>query len=152
MPYDTSTVSAVYAGEVWEHFELDDAVLLTKECCRILQPGGVLRVCVPDGVEFWSNYLQLVSEEMRKAEGDRSAQRLRNHVAMYFREICTRKSYFRSMGHTHKWQFDEIQLVELFESCGLADVSRMKFHHSRIPSICEVECSPFLIVEGVKSA
>lgn len=69
---------------------------------------------------------------------------------MYFREICTRKKWFGSMGHTHKWQFDEVQLIALLEQCGFEEVARMRFHESRIEDVDLVERSDFLIVEGVK--
>ena len=55
-----------------------------------------------------------------------------------------------SMGHTHKWQFDEVQLIELFESQGFVSVVRMPYHQSRISDVAAVERSNFLIVEGVK--
>jgi hypothetical protein len=55
------------------------------------------------------------------------------------------------MGHTHKWNFDEVQLIEMFEVNGFSEVERMTFHSSRIPEIADVERADFLIVEGVKT-
>lgn len=150
LPYRPGSVACVYAGELWEHFEYPDAVRLTADCVRVLAPGGVLRVCVPDGVAFWSKYLELFRQQTSAPKAARSAAPLRAHVGMYFRDICTRRQVFKSMGHTHKWQFDEVQLVELFEACGLTEVRRMPFHTSRIPDVAAVERSDFLIVEGVK--
>jgi len=72
------------------------------------------------------------------------------HVNMYFREIYTKRRWIGSMGHTHKWQFDEVQLVKLFEQQGFHPVARRSFHNSRIPDIATLERSDFLIVEGVK--
>ena len=46
--FDDGTVGCIYAGELWEHFEYDDAARLTHECYRVLAPGGVLRVRVPE--------------------------------------------------------------------------------------------------------
>lgn len=54
-PYPTDSVSCIYAGELWEHFEYNDALMLTKECYRVLAPNGVLRVCVPTGQPFGRN-------------------------------------------------------------------------------------------------
>lgn len=150
LPYPANSVACIYAGELWEHFEYADAVRLTADCFRVLAPGGVLRVCVPDGAAFWQTYLELLRRELDKPPGQRSAAPLRERVALYFRDICTRKRLFGSMGHFHKWQYDEVQLVELFESQGFVDVARMPFHHSRIPDVAAVERSDFLIVEGVK--
>jgi predicted SAM-dependent methyltransferase len=150
-PWTSGSVAAIYAGELWEHFEYPDAERLTTECFRVLRPGGVLRVCVPDGPEFWRTYLELFDRMMARPKAERSAEPLRARIDLYFREICTRR-IVGSMGHTHKWQFDEIQLVHLFECAGFTDVARMSLHDSRIPDIERVERSRFLIVEGVKPA
>jgi predicted SAM-dependent methyltransferase len=146
----SGSVACIYAGELWEHFEYPDAVRITAEAFRVLAPGGVLRVCVPDGPDFWRKYLALFETERARPKHERSAEALRQHVALYFREICTRRLWFGSMGQTHKWQFDEIQLVELFEQQGFTDVARQTFHVSRIPDVHLVERSDFLIVEGIK--
>lgn len=150
LPFGSNTVACIYAGELWEHFEYPDAIRLTGECFRTLVPGGVLRVCVPDGVAIWSKYLDLFNQEMANPENQRSAQLLKEHVAMYFKDICTRNRFLKSMGHTHKWQYDEIQLIDLFKSQGFVSVARMPYHQSRLTDIQAVERSNFLIVEGVK--
>lgn len=150
LPYADETVSCIYAGELWEHFEYPDAERLTRECLRVLAPGGVLRLCVPDGPAFWARYLELCDEEMKRPRETRSAERLHQHVEMYFKDILTRRVWLGSLGHTHKWQYDEVQLVELLEDCGFASVERMAFHRSRIPDVNQVERADFLIVEGVK--
>lgn len=150
IPYPDNSVACVYAGELWEHFEYPDAEKLTREVFRVLKPKGVLRICVPDGAEFWGKYMSLLEEEMAKPPAQRSAKRLREHVQMFFNDICTRKKFLGSMGHTHKWNFDEVQLIELLENCGFSPVERRAFHDSRIPDVRKVERSDFLIVEGVK--
>ena len=150
LPWADDSIAAIYAGEVWEHFEYEDALRLTQECRRVLKKGGVLRLCVPDGVEFWENYLAIFFEEQAREPHVRDASRLRRHVQMYFDDICTRPPGLKSFGHFHKWQYDEIQLVDLFERCGFQDVARKPFGVSRIPDIGALERSDFLIVEGVK--
>lgn len=151
LPFADNSAACIYAGELWEHFELPDAERLTRECVRVLAPGGVLRVCVPDGAAFWRRYLELYDQQMALGRADRSAAPLRRHVQLYFHDICTRRRWFGSMGHVHKWQFDEIQLVQLFEEAGLTQVARMPLHRSRIADIDLVERSDFLIVEGIKA-
>ena len=150
LPYPDSSVACIYAGELWEHFEHPDAFSLTKECYRVLKPKGILRVCVPDGPTFWGKYLHLYHEEMSKPRGHREAKALIEHTQMFFNDICTKKMYLGSMGHTHKWSFDEVQLIEMFEDSGFSCVERMPFHKSRILDVDRVERSDFLIVEGVK--
>jgi predicted SAM-dependent methyltransferase len=150
LPWADRTVDAIYAGELWEHFEYPDSLKLTHECARVLKPGGVLRVCVPDGPTFWRKYLEALDQEMSKPPGERDAKPLRDRTLMFFRDICTRRKLLGSMGHTHKWQFDEVQLVDMFQQAGLRSVERARFHQSRIADVERVERSDFLIVEGVK--
>ncbi|HVR97961.1 MAG TPA: methyltransferase domain-containing protein [Thermoanaerobaculia bacterium] len=150
LPFATDSVSCIYAGEVWEHFEYPDAARLTRECFRALAPGGVLRICVPDGPDFWRKYLALYEEQVKRPRAKRSAKVLRDHVKMYFDDIATRRIWLGSMGHKHKWQFDQVQLIELFECVGFVAVDRMPFHQSRIPDVARVERSDFCIIEGVK--
>lgn len=151
LPFADQSVAAVYAGELWEHFELPDAERLTRECYRVLIPGGVLRVCVPDGPTIWRRYLAMYEAEMDKPLELRNAAPLREYIALYFREICTRRLW-ASMGHTHKWQFDDIQLIDVFRRAGFEDVARRAPRDSRITPIADVEIrgESFLMVEGVK--
>jgi predicted SAM-dependent methyltransferase len=150
LPFADGAAACIYAGELWEHFEYPDAARLTQECFRVLAPGGVLRICVPDGAAFWETYLELYREQLGRPPGQRNAKPLRDHVGMYFRDIATRRIVLGSIGHTHKWQFDEVQLVELLASAGFVDVARASFHRSRIDDVAAVENSDFLIVEAVK--
>lgn len=150
LPYRDNSVACIYAGELWEHFEYADACAVTQECYRILAPGGVLRVCVPDGPTFWKGYLELYEAEHAKPRHMWNTQALNDHVQMFFDAICTRKSLFQSIGAFHKWNYDKIQLIGLFEQAGFSDVDRTAYHDSRIPDIEQVERSDFLIVEGVK--
>ena len=150
LPYPDASVACIYAGELWEHFEYQDAFFLTKECFRCLQPNGVLRVCVPDGVRYWSKYLQLCQDELEKPQNARNAQEVVDYVKMFFGDIYTKKRLLSSMGHYHKWNFDEIQLVDMFLRSGFSNVERSAYHVSRIPDVANVERSDFLIVEGSK--
>lgn len=150
IPYATNSVAYIYSGELWEHLEYEDAMKLTIECHRVLTHGGVLRLCVPDGPTFWSRYLDLYKECLSQSHSERNTKPIRDHIQLYFNDICTRKSLLRSIGHAHKWQYDEVQLLEMLELGGFKNVRRGKYHQSMIPDIEKVERSDFLIVEGVK--
>ena len=152
LPWADRSVGAIYAGELWEHFEFADAERLTRECFRVLKPGGVLRVTVPDAAQLWGKYMRLYETEMAKPESQRSPKELHDLMAMFFGDIATRNKFLRSWGHYHKWFFDEIQLIDLFRRCGFSEVARMAFRVSRISDIAGVQRSDMLTVEGVKLA
>ena len=150
LPYKTNSVEAIYAGELWEHLLPTDALSLTKECFRVLEKGASLRVCVPDGQRFWERYLEIYQEEASKPTSEQKPDRLSRHTKMFFDDICTKRSWLGSFGHFHKWQYDEIQLCQLFREAGFTEPARKTFHNSQIEDISEVERSDFLIIEATK--
>ena len=151
LPWTNGSIATIYAGEVWEHLKYEDAERLTRECYRVLMKDGVLRLCVPDGIEFWRRYLEIFAEEHAIPRQSQRPERLRHHVQMYFDDICTDRNLVVSFGHFHKWQYDEVQLVDLMERSGFSNVGREPFRVSRIAGIDTVERSDFLIVEDVKT-
>jgi len=47
----------IYAGHFIEHLERRDAILLIRECYRVLTPGGKLGIVVPDMREVFTRYV-----------------------------------------------------------------------------------------------
>jgi len=58
IPFPGSTADIVYHAAVLEHIRRADAPAFLAECLRILRPGGVLRIGVPDLEEIATLYLQ----------------------------------------------------------------------------------------------
>ena len=48
LPFPDRSVVAVFSEHLFEHIPLPGAVVLLKECRRVLSPGGVIRIGVPD--------------------------------------------------------------------------------------------------------
>ena len=48
IPFDDNTVDVVYSSHVLEHIEKNGAETFLKEMYRVLKPGGVIRIVVPD--------------------------------------------------------------------------------------------------------
>lgn len=51
-PWDNGAVDEILASHVLEHFTRQDGFHFLRECHRILRPGGVLHVAVPDMDKF----------------------------------------------------------------------------------------------------
>ena len=58
LPFENGTCDAVYASHVLEHLDRDEGRRLLRECRRVLKPGGVVRIVVPDLEDFCRYYLQ----------------------------------------------------------------------------------------------
>src|SRR5437867_6643114 len=48
LPFPSGSVDGVFCSHVLEHFPLRDTRQIIAECHRILKPGGIFRVAVPD--------------------------------------------------------------------------------------------------------
>lgn len=57
IPFPNDTFDLVYHSHVLEHFTPKQAQTFTKECYRVLRPGGILRVVVPDLETIIKTYL-----------------------------------------------------------------------------------------------
>lgn len=51
-PWKTGSIQSIYAGHILEHFDRETGVRFLGECLRILKPGGVLFLAVPDMDKF----------------------------------------------------------------------------------------------------
>ncbi len=60
IPFDSNTFEVVYHSHVLEHFPKKEAKQFIEECYRVLKPGGILRIAVPDLETIAKNYLRLI--------------------------------------------------------------------------------------------
>lgn len=135
LPFADNSVDAVYASHVWEHLYYRDSKRVTKELVRILKPGGILRLCVPN-VEYCCR------QYLAELGSDQAAVRL--NEGLLFREMSRPtglKALYAAMGdfHSHKFMFDEASLCALLREASFSDVERKEALDSRIPEISEVE-------------
>jgi len=70
IPIEDSCAHAVYSAAVLEHVPRRKALDFLKECRRVLQPGGILRISVPDFEAQARLYLDLLD---RAGNGEASA-------------------------------------------------------------------------------
>jgi predicted SAM-dependent methyltransferase len=66
VPFDDNSFEVVYHSHVLEHFQKNDAPKFIAECYRVLKPGGIIRIAVPDLEQIVNNYTRLLN--MGKAD------------------------------------------------------------------------------------
>ncbi|MGV3774794.1 MAG: class I SAM-dependent methyltransferase [Verrucomicrobiales bacterium] len=71
LPISDQSAAIVYHSHVLEHFRPEDARRFLKECHRVLKPGGMMRVAIPDLEMIARLYLQNLEQA---ANGDREAE------------------------------------------------------------------------------
>src|SRR2546421_11201949 len=48
LPFKSESIDAIFHEHLLEHLALPEAVGMIKECFRLLRPGGILRMAVPN--------------------------------------------------------------------------------------------------------
>ncbi len=148
MPWDAGQFEAVYASHVLEHLTWDHARRLLQECLRVLSPGGVCRIVVPD-LEFLIGQYQARSVEPNPGFFPEGVIVL--NADAFVLNLGFASPVARAGGvpiriyekvfdfHHHKWMYDQESLMARMSAAGFVDVRRHDFNDSRIPGIHEVE-------------
>jgi predicted SAM-dependent methyltransferase len=64
IPFPDNYFDVVYHSQVLEHIAKEKAVAFTLECYRVLKPGGMLRVVVPDLENIMDEYKKLLTQNL----------------------------------------------------------------------------------------
>jgi predicted SAM-dependent methyltransferase len=121
LPFRTETIRAVFHEHVLEHFTKTDGLRLLRECHRVLEPGGILRVGVPDLHAFIQSYV---------------AQGTGLLADTFPRETPTAAFNKLVYEHGHKAMYDADSLCDLFHVAGFSSARRVPFAVSQLGELC----------------
>jgi predicted SAM-dependent methyltransferase len=62
IPFEKNYFDVVYHSHVLEHFSRIDGKKFMDECYRVLKPGGIIRIVVPDLENITRTYLEILEE------------------------------------------------------------------------------------------
>jgi SAM-dependent methyltransferase len=145
LPFENDSLYAIYGSHVLEHLYLDQAGNLLKECFRTLEPGGILRLVVPDLRLLVSAYLkhETVKKLVRPANvtrADELNQRLLLRTPCAPAGNILYKLYTALTNfHSHKWMYDVKSLVWHISKAGFVEVGQKELWISNIPGIKMIE-------------
>jgi SAM-dependent methyltransferase len=154
LPFPDMSLAAIYGSHVLEHLYLEQARRLLDDCRRVLEPGGVLRLVVPDlrsivleyqGATRFADTTDLLAtmsraDVMNMRLGFRKAAPPTGNVAF---RLYTALADF----HSHKWMWDADSLVRALERAGFVEVREMSFLQTRVEGLDEVE-QPGRVLHG----
>jgi len=115
------------ASHTFEHFTYDESLAVAKECFRVLQPGGILRIVVPDLGTIVRDYL---ADTANPKASHRFIGRLL--LTSGVRDVL-------HPGAHHKQMFDAASLGHLLREAGFPQTVVSAFGSSRIPEIADIE-------------
>ncbi len=149
LPFADQSCDAVYHSHLLEHLDRLVAMRFLAEVRRVLKPGGIHRIVVPDLEKKCRAYLNNLEQSVahpgispahdrfvaslieqsvrREATGTRRQRPLRRLVENLLLGDARRR------GHTHQWMYDRVNLRAKLERTGHRDVRVVDDHTSEIP-------------------
>ncbi len=133
LPFEARTFSVVYHSHVLEHLQRADAARLLRECHRVLEPQGVLRVAVPDLEGIARAYL--ASLEHALAGGTRAAREY-DWMAIELLDQCVRSE---PGGEMARWFLESSEATFDFEERRLGAEARSLAEWARARRTAKLE-------------
>ena len=138
IPLADNSVEGINMSHFLEHFSRNDGFEILKECLRVLQPKGILRISCPDLSKYaaaYSNKDKVFFEKIKKMNFiNDEYQELES-----FGDLLINKAYDGSNGH--KWFYDVDSTIRLAQKAGFNNGSEKKSHQSTLPEIEIIEPS-----------
>jgi SAM-dependent methyltransferase len=148
IPLSNGTADVVYHSHFLEHIDRNAVPAFFSEVRRVLKPGGVHRIVLPDLEGLAVTYL----DSLRRAAPDHDAAVARLIDQMVRREAngTSRQGPLRRRlenlllgdarrrGETHMWMWDRLNLAQALETGGFGDVQVVDWQTSRIPGWAEL--------------
>jgi predicted SAM-dependent methyltransferase len=110
IPEADRSVDALYTSHMLEHLDKDDALAFLREARRVLVPGGVLRIAVPDVRYHVDRYVR---------DGDADGLVARLYMTRERPKTFMQKVLYQIVGdRQHQWMYDGASLCRLVASAG----------------------------------
>ena len=121
LPFRDSSCSIVYSEHFLEHIDYPENVtMLLKECYRVLEPGGIFSVGVPDTEWPLLEYAGVVRngyfEKAKTLWHPKWCETEMEHINYHFRQ-----------GTDHRFAYDFKTLKRVLSGAGFAEVTRRAF-------------------------
>lgn len=125
------TVDGIFCEHTLEHLVYQDVDKILNECYRILKPGGVIRIVLPDLSLFIRNYCGENSDWFARWEelmftGSSDPERARRRLLTNLEAISF---VTQEYGHQSCWDFATLEAY--LAKNGFSDISRTAFRQGR---------------------
>jgi predicted SAM-dependent methyltransferase len=145
IPAADNSVDVVYHSHLLEHLDRAVGDRFMREVHRVLRPGGIQRIAVPDFERCARAYLDHLESNDGSVDHDdfiapmleQSVRREAYHTSLQRkpRRIVENLLYgdARKRGETHQWMYDRKNLAALLERAGFTEIQQVSFDVSSIP-------------------
>lgn len=148
LPIKDSSVDVLYSSHMLEHLDRNEAAKFLKEVFRILSPGGIIRIAVPDIKKQVAQYNE---------SGDADAFIEATHLCVPRpRSLAQRLRLLLVGTRNHQWMYDGNSLSRLLQKLGFVNAEvlpagQTKIHGHEAIDLQERACES-VYVEAEKSS
>ena len=114
-PLPDNSLEGVFTEHCLEHIEMNETLENMKEFYRLLKPGGVARIVVPDGELYCDIY-------QRRKQG---SQELMPYEEGYISPMARINGIFRN--HGHKFIYDFETMKKLLQQAGFTNIKKCSY-------------------------
>lgn len=118
IPFPNESISKIYSSHFFEHLSYKEGQKFLDECSRVLVPGGIFSICVPNASIYIEAYLNSDLDE-NQFFGYKPAYNNTTKIDYV--------NYTAYMDGHHKYMFDEENLIYILTSKGFQNVCQRKF-------------------------
>lgn len=149
IPFEENSIDAVYHSHMLEHLDPPVARKFLLDVKRVLKPGGIQRIVVPDlehackdyithiaacasnpgSVSEHDGYVAAIIEQSVRREASGTSKQ--GPVRRYFENLFLGDA--RRRGETHQWMYDRFNLANLLSELGYREPTQRDNRTSGIP-------------------
>ncbi len=117
LPFRDDSIDSVFAEHLLEHLPYESGVQLFRECHRLIRPGGIVRIGVPDLDRYVASYLghDDIIERVRPGRPTRA--------------LALGEPFFL---HGHRCMYDLETITLALSQAGFTHVERSESGHGRL--------------------
>ncbi len=131
LPFNDNSIDFIFNEHFLEHLTVEEGKKSLSDFLRVLKPGGIMRIAMPDLVNIVNAYL------------DENC--IKNHEKFFEKfglsHIKTRAELlninFRAWGH--KWLYDWEELERRLKEVGATKITRCNIYESKHKALCNLE-------------
>lgn len=142
LPFSDNSAGVIYLSHFLEHLSRQNALFFIKESYRVMDTRGIIRIIVPDLVQYAQQYIKNIKEKSKEdLIKEQPSIDFLNNLGIFADEFHVVNSFFRFYKkivydkNIHKWVYDEYSLTVLLLKCGFANIQRKRYNESLIEDI-----------------
>ncbi|MFI5335178.1 MAG: class I SAM-dependent methyltransferase [Opitutales bacterium] len=130
LPFRDQSLRGVFSEHCLEHFDLPEALILLREIRRVLQPGGTVRIIVPDGEIYLRTYLRHLNGDHH---GRFPFQEADDQGKLWTPIASVNRLFYMDRAHPwgHRTIYDGELLSAALRECGFTGIQKCGFNLGR---------------------